>query len=106
MRPPLTARGAARLREELDYLREAAQMRLYGIMLRDEPRVSVPRPTEGYCTPRLLTMTWLEGTALQRRIDEDPPQEVRNELARTLFYAWYIKYTYLIVDISCLCRPS
>ena len=28
---------AERLREELDYLREAAQMRLYGIMLRDEP---------------------------------------------------------------------
>ena len=83
---------AERLREELDYLREAAQMRLYGIMLRDEPRVSVPRPTEGYCTPRLLTMTWLEGTALQRRIDEDPPQEVRNELARTLFYAWYIPF--------------
>lgn len=83
---------AERLREELDYLREAAQMRLYGIMLRDEPRVSVPRPVEGYCTPRLLTMTWLEGTPLQRRIDENPPQEVRDELARTLFHAWYIPF--------------
>lgn len=83
---------AERLREELDYLREAAQMRLYGIMLRDEPRVSVPRPIEGYCTPRLLTMTWLEGEALQRRIDEDPPQEARDELARTLFHAWYIPF--------------
>ena len=37
-------------------------------------------------------MTWLHGTPLQRRIDEDPPQEVRDELARTLFHAWYIPF--------------
>ena len=36
---------AERLREELDYLREAAQMRLYDLMLRDEPLASVPRPS-------------------------------------------------------------
>ena len=33
-----------RLREELDYLREAAQMRLYGLMLKDQPGVHVPVP--------------------------------------------------------------
>ena len=32
-----------RLREELDYLREAAQMKLYGIMLRETPGVPSPR---------------------------------------------------------------
>lgn len=83
---------AERLREELDYLREAAQMRLYGIMLKGEPDVTIPHPIEGYCTPRLLTMNWLPGKAMQARIDEDPPQEVRNHLAQALFRAWYIPF--------------
>src|SRR5271166_3492339 len=50
-----------RLREELDYTREAAQMRLYGLMLKNVPDVSVPVPVEGYTTRRLLTMNWLHG---------------------------------------------
>ena len=83
---------AERLREELDYLREAAQMRLYGLMLRDEPTVTIPKPIEGYCTPRLLTMTWLKGKGMQARIDEDPPQDTRNEIAKALFRAWYIPF--------------
>jgi predicted unusual protein kinase regulating ubiquinone biosynthesis (AarF/ABC1/UbiB family) len=81
-----------RLREELDYKREAAQMRLYGIMLRDDPAVHVPRPIDGYCTTRLLTMTWLDGRSLLKRIEEDPPQEERNALARALFRAWYVPF--------------
>lgn len=78
-----------RLREELDYLREAAQMRLYGIMLRDTPGVSVPAPVEAYCTRRLLTMTWLDGRPIIKRLEEDPPPEERNAYARALFRAWY-----------------
>ena len=83
---------AERLREELDYEREAAQMRLYGIMLRDTSMVSVPRPVAELTTKRLLTMTWLDGTALQKKIDEVPPQEVRDDLARALFHAWYVPF--------------
>ena len=86
------AEVAERLREELDYLREAAQMRLYSNMLRDEPTVTVPRPIEGYCTPRLLTMNWLSGTGMQVWINSEPPQVARNEMARTLFRAWYIPF--------------
>lgn len=81
---------SARLREELDYKREAAQMRLYGIMLADTPEVHVPTPIEGYCTGRLLTMNWLEGRSLIRRLDEDPPEEERNAIASALFKAWYV----------------
>ena len=79
-----------RLREELDYLREAAQQRLYGLMLKDQPGVRVPVPVEDRCTRRLLTMTWLDGRAIQARIDEEPPQEERNAYARALFHAWYV----------------
>jgi predicted unusual protein kinase regulating ubiquinone biosynthesis (AarF/ABC1/UbiB family) len=83
---------AIRLREELDYLREAAQMRLYGIMLRDEPLVHVPVPIAEYCTKRLLTMTWLDGRPLMRRLEEDPPQEERDRIAEALFRAWYVPF--------------
>lgn len=81
---------AERLREELDYEREAAQLRLYGLMLRDEPRVSVPVPVDGYCTRRLLTMTWLDGRSLLDRMGDNPPLEERNEMARALFRGWYV----------------
>ena len=73
---------AERLREELDYEREAAQMRLYGLMLANDPTVHVPVPIAGYCTRRLLTMTWLDGRPLMQRLAEDPPQEERNQHRR------------------------
>ena len=81
-----------RLREELDYTREAAQMRLYGLMLRDEANVHVPTPVPEYCTDRLLTMTWLDGRPLMQRLEEDPPQEERNRIAVALFRAWYVPF--------------
>src|SRR5246127_2199639 len=64
-----------RLREELDYQREAAQMRLYGLMLKDAPNVHIPVPVPALSTDRLLTMTWLDGRPLMQRLAEDPSQE-------------------------------
>ena len=81
-----------RLREELDYLREAAQMRLYGLMLADQPGVHVPVPLPEFSTHRLLTMTWLDGRPLMQRLAEDPPQEERNRIAEALFRAWYVPF--------------
>ena len=81
-----------RLREELDYEREASQMRLYGLMLKDQPGVHVPAPVPGFCTKRLLTMTWLDGRPLMQRLAEDPPQEERNRIAEALFRAWYVPF--------------
>ncbi len=87
-----------RLREELDYGREAAQMRLYGLMLGNDPTVHVPVPFAGFCTKRLLTMTWLDGGPLMRRLEEDPPQEERNRIAEALFRAWYVPlYRYGVI---------
>ena len=81
-----------RLREELDYRREAAQMRLYGIMLHDQPGVHVPVPIPAFSTDRLLTMTWLDGRPLMDRLAEDPSQEERNTIAEALFRAWYVPF--------------
>ena len=51
----------ARLREELDYGREARHMELYRHMLRGEAGIAVPELFGALSTGRLLTMTWLEG---------------------------------------------
>jgi predicted unusual protein kinase regulating ubiquinone biosynthesis (AarF/ABC1/UbiB family) len=81
-----------RLREELDYHREAAQMRLYGSMLKDQPGVHVPAPFPLYSSRRLLTMTWLDGRPLMHRLAEDPPLNERNNIAEALFRAWYVPF--------------
>jgi len=78
-----------RLREELDYTREAAQQRLYGIMLAGDKLVQVPVPVMELTTKRLLTMTWLPGRPLMRRVEEDPSLEERNIYAAGLFQAYY-----------------
>jgi predicted unusual protein kinase regulating ubiquinone biosynthesis (AarF/ABC1/UbiB family) len=83
---------SARLREELDYEREAAQMRLYRLMLADQPDVFVPDPIAELSTKRLLTMSWLEGRPLMRRLEEDPPPEERARTAEALFRAWYVPF--------------
>lgn len=89
---------AERLREELDYRREAAQMRLYGAMLREEAAVSVPEPVPDCSTDRLLTMTWLNGVSLQSRLDQNPSMDERNRIARALFRAWYVPlYRYGVI---------
>jgi predicted unusual protein kinase regulating ubiquinone biosynthesis (AarF/ABC1/UbiB family) len=81
-----------RLREELDYQREAAQMRLYQAMLRGVPDVNVPEPVAAYTTGRLLTMKWLNGVGLKTWLEGNPSQEQRNALATALFRAWYIPF--------------
>lgn len=81
-----------RFREELDYQREAANMRLYHTMLASTPDVQVPEPVAEYTTGRLLTMKWLKGTGLVKWLDAGPSQEARNALAAALFRAWYIPF--------------
>ena len=89
---------AERLREELDYRREAAQMRLYGAMLDGDPFVSIPKPVETHSTGRLLTMTWLEGRSLQKLLDDGMEQEQRDHLAVSIFHAWYVPlYQYGVI---------
>jgi predicted unusual protein kinase regulating ubiquinone biosynthesis (AarF/ABC1/UbiB family) len=83
---------AERLREELDYRREAAHMRLYRLMLAKEESVRVPEPIAALSTGRLLTMTWLEGVAFLDAVKA--PAARRNAIARHMFRAWYVPFYY------------
>ena len=84
---------AARLREELDYEREAAHMRLYREILKDEPGVAVPSPIPELSTKRLLTMTWLDGRPILE-FAEKAPLARRNEIALRMFRIWYVPFYY------------
>jgi predicted unusual protein kinase regulating ubiquinone biosynthesis (AarF/ABC1/UbiB family) len=83
---------AARLREELDYEREAKHMVLYGLMLKDEANVQVPLVEPKLSTKRLLTMNWLSGEPLLSFIVTHPELEVRNQVALNMFRAWYVPF--------------
>jgi predicted unusual protein kinase regulating ubiquinone biosynthesis (AarF/ABC1/UbiB family) len=81
---------AARLREELDYIREGHAMSLYGAMLADEKGVHMPVWQEKLSTQRLLTMTWLDGKPLMDF--RAAPQKQRDQIAHNLFRAWYVPF--------------
>ena len=78
---------AERLREELDYEREAKHIALYRQMLADQPGISIPDTLPDLCTKRLLTMTWLDGAPLAAFVEAD--QQTRNHLTELLFNAWW-----------------
>ena len=88
----ILAEISARLREELDYEREAANIRLYGNILRDDPLVRVPEVLPEISTKRLLSMTWLEGRKLLEF--KDSPLEHRNAIARAMFGAWWYPFSH------------
>jgi predicted unusual protein kinase regulating ubiquinone biosynthesis (AarF/ABC1/UbiB family) len=77
----------ARLREELDYEREAKMAGLYAKMLADRPQVRIPRVFPELSTKRLLTLEWLDGAKLLEF--ESASGEVRASVATMLFEAWW-----------------
>lgn len=79
-----------RLREELDYGREAKHIRLYSQILADESGVHVPETLPDLCSERLLTMTWLDGEPITNFVEHN--LEARNTVARNMFRAWYVSF--------------
>ena len=82
---------AARLREELDYDREARHVALYRNMLEDEAAIRVPRVWPKLSTGRLLTMDWMQGSKLLAH--KDDPLKERNKLATAMFTAWWFPFS-------------
>ena len=82
---------AARLREELDYVREARHVGLYHAMLAEVPEVLVPPVWPELSTHRLLTLDWLDGTKLLTHKGDS--LEIRNRLATAMFKAWWYPFS-------------
>src|SRR5436189_1366077 len=75
----------ARIREELDYRREAKHVTLYRSMLKDIEQIRVPRVWSEPSTGRLLTLDWLDGRRLLEHRHND--LATRNRLAKAVFTA-------------------
>ncbi len=81
----------ARVREELDYRREAKHVALYRTMLDGIDSVRVPRAWPELSTGRLLTLDWLEGSRMLAH--RNAPLAVRNALATAMFTAWWFPFS-------------
>lgn len=77
----------ARVREELDYGREAKHASLYGDVLKDIESVRVPAVHPDLSTKRLLTLGWLDGEKILSFAQS--PIEIRNRIAQAMFRAWW-----------------
>jgi predicted unusual protein kinase regulating ubiquinone biosynthesis (AarF/ABC1/UbiB family) len=80
-----------RIREELDYRREAKHAALYGAMLKDVDKIRVPRPWPELSTGRLLTLDWLQGRPLLHH--KDAALEIRNRIGVAMFTAWWLPFS-------------
>ena len=83
---------AERLREELDYVREAKHIALYRIMLKDRAAICVPAVWPELSTGRLLTMDWLSGRKMLEH--KNDKLAVRNRLATAMFTAWWSPFSH------------
>jgi predicted unusual protein kinase regulating ubiquinone biosynthesis (AarF/ABC1/UbiB family) len=82
---------AARVREELDYQREARHAALYATMLDGIDLIRVPKVWPQLSTGRLLTLDWLEGKKLLAH--KGAPLAQRNVIGRAMFTAWWLPFS-------------
>ena len=76
-----------RVREELDYEREARHAALYANILRGKDYVRVPSVHTDLSTQRLLTLGWLDGRRLLEFKTAD--QDIRNRIAVAMYRTWW-----------------
>ncbi|MEA2876269.1 MAG: hypothetical protein QOF14_1465 [Hyphomicrobiales bacterium] len=82
---------AARVREELDYRREAKHVALYRAMLKGTDLIRVPDVWPELSTGRLLTLDWLDGTKLLAH--KSAPLAERNRIGQAMFTAWWFPFS-------------
>lgn len=74
-----------RLREELDYVREAENLREFGRRFADDPEVMIPEPYAAFSSRRVLTMSALEGYPLQDILAPGVDRELKDWVAIKYF---------------------
>ncbi|MBI3766917.1 MAG: AarF/ABC1/UbiB kinase family protein [Deltaproteobacteria bacterium] len=74
-----------RLREELDYVKEAANLREFRRRFADDPEVVIPEPYPAFSARRVLTMSALEGYPIQDILAPDVDRELKDWVAIKYF---------------------
>lgn len=73
---------------ELDYTREMENLLAIGRNMEEFPRIVIPKPIEGYCTSRVLTMEHMTGAKITTLSPVVLLEIDRDGLARELFNAY------------------
>jgi predicted unusual protein kinase regulating ubiquinone biosynthesis (AarF/ABC1/UbiB family) len=74
-----------RLREELDYVKEAANLRRFRSLFADDPEVAIPEPVAEFSSRRVLTMHAMEGYPLSDILAPGVDQELKDWVAIKYF---------------------
>ena len=96
---PLLQQAKMQLREEADYLREAASLHRYGSLLADSADYAVPRVHDGLTTANVLTMTRMDGVPVESLLHA--PQAERNRIMSlliSLFFRELFEFRFIQTD--------
>jgi len=74
-----------RLREELDYVNEAANLTRFRTLFADDPEVVIPEPVPAFSSRRVLTMHAIEGYPLNDILAPGVDQELKDWVAIKYF---------------------
>ena len=80
------------LQLEVDYEREAENLREAGAMFQPDEGIVVPRLYEKYSTKRVLTTEFIPGLHIQAFLDTKPSQALKNEFGAKLYTVWFRMY--------------
>jgi predicted unusual protein kinase regulating ubiquinone biosynthesis (AarF/ABC1/UbiB family) len=82
----VAAEAKRQLRQEADYLTEAAHLDRYGKLLADSQEFLVPHVHRRHTTRHILAMDFVEGVSLESVADDpDTPQALRDRLGRMVY---------------------
>jgi len=74
-----------RLREELDYVKEAANLTRFRRLFADDPEIEIPKPVPEFSSRRVLTMHAIEGYPLNDILAPGVDQELKDWVAIKYF---------------------
>lgn len=83
---PLVDELKARMGDELDYHKEAANQEAFAVAYEGHPWIRVPRVIPEYSAGRVLTSEWVEGRSLYEMLEA--PVEARDRIGEQLFRFW------------------
>lgn len=75
----------AAMLDECDYGLEAARQRRFARWYAAHPVLAIPEVIDAWCTPRVLTTTWMPGRGLADVVAARPSQTVRDRIGGALF---------------------
>lgn len=75
------------LQREADYLQEARNLRRARAAFQAADGILIPRPYEQFCTPRVLTMDYLDGVHIDEYLRSFRPQSERDRMGELIMRA-------------------